>query len=270
MTRWILVPSLAAVLAGCAPGAPPAAPTWPDGEVVDLSHAFDADTVFWPTAEPFRLETVADGLTPGGYHYAANNFSTAEHGGTHLDAPVHFAAGRWTVEEIPIERFAGQAVVIDVTTQVDGDANYQVTVDDLLGWEAQHGTIPPDAIVLMRTGFSRFWPDAARYLGTAERGEAAVADLRFPGLDPDAARWLVDERPVKAVGIDSASIDHGPSTAFQAHRTLFERNIPAFENLTALERLPARGAFVVALPMKISGGSGAPLRAIAILPNPSE
>ena len=114
--------------------------------------------------------------------------------------------------------------------------------------------------------WSKRWPDAARYLGTSVRGEDAVAQLHFPGLHPDAARWLVAERRIKAIGIDTASIDYGQSTAFESHRVLYERDIPAFENLTALDRLPERGAVVVALPMKIRGGSGAPLRAIAIIP----
>jgi len=132
--------------------------------------------------------------------------------------------------------------------------------------EHEPATTESNAIVLLRTGYSRRWPDAAKYLGTAERGEAAVAKLHFPGLHPDAARWIVANRPVKAIGLDTASIDYGQSTAFESHRVLYERDIPAFENLTALDRLPARGAFVVALPMKIKGGSGAPLRAIAIVP----
>lgn len=239
---------------------------FPHGDVVDLSHAYDAQTIFWPTSDPFRLESTFDGVTPQGFYYTSNNVFTAEHGGTHLDAPVHFARGGQTVEQIPIDRFVGPAVVIDVTAQAEGNRDYQVTVDDLLGVEREQGEIPRDAIVVIRTGFSRRWPDAERYLGTAARGADAVRDLHFPGLHPDAARWLVANRPVKAVGIDTASIDHGPSTLYEAHRALFERNIPAFENLAALERLPPRGAFIVALPMKIGGGSGAPLRAIAILP----
>jgi kynurenine formamidase len=141
-----------------------------------------------------------------------------------------------------------------------------ITTDDLQAWERQNGTIPRDAILLLRTGFSRQWPDAANYLGTAERGEAAVAKLHFPGLHPDAARWIVANRPVKALGIDTASIDYGQSTLFESHRALYENNIPAFENLTNLDRLPAKGAWIVALPMKIKGGSGSPLRAIAIVP----
>jgi kynurenine formamidase len=245
---------------------PPKSAVFPSGQVVDLSHTFDETTIFWPTAERFRLEKVADGVTPQGYYYAANNFFTAEHGGTHLDAPIHFSQGGQAVEQIPVERFLGPAVIVDVTVQADKDRDYRVTTDDLQRAESEQGAIPSDAILLIRTGFSRRWPDAAAYLGTAERGADAVRDLHFPGLHPDAARWLVANRPVKAVGIDTASIDYGQSTLYEVHRTLFERNIPAFENLTTLERLPLRGAFVVALPMKIGGGSGAPLRAIAILP----
>lgn len=256
---------LASFAVACA--TPPATPpSFPSGTLVDLSHAYDAQTVFWPTAEGFRLDKVADGVTPAGYYYAANTFCTAEHGGTHLDAPMHFAAGRWAVEQIPLDRLIGRALVIDVSAQASQDPDYLVTTSDIQAWESEHGAIAADDILLLRTGFSARWPDAARYLGTAERGEGAVAALHFPGLHPDAARWIVANRPVKAIGIDTSSIDYGQSTLFESHRVLYDRNIPAFENLTALDRLPARGAHVVALPMKITGGSGAPLRAVAIVP----
>jgi kynurenine formamidase len=242
---------------------------FPQGELVDLSHAYDDRAIFWPTAEPFRLRKDSDGLTPAGFYYASNSFFTSEHGGTHLDAPLHFAQGRHSVDAIPLERFFGRAVVVDVTQQSEGNPDYQVTVEDLAAAEREHGRIPNDAILLIRTGFSRRWPDAAQYLGTAERGPAAVPNLHFPGLHPDAATWIVANRPVRAVGIDTASIDYGQSTLFESHRILYEVNLPAFENLTALDRLPPRGAFVVALPMKIAGGSGAPLRAVAVLPPPA-
>ncbi len=261
-----------AAAVGCAQPPPPATATpaasapFPGGALVDLSHTYDRTTVFWPTAEAFRLDVVADGDTPDGYYYAANNFFSSEHGGTHLDAPIHFARAGQTVDQVPLDRLFGDAYVVDVTAQAAQNPDHQVSVEDLQRAEAAQGPIPPTAILLLRTGFSQRWPDAARYLGTAERGAAAARQLHFPGLHPDAARWLVANRPVKAVGIDTASIDHGPSSLFEAHRTLYARNIPAFENLTALDRLPLRGALVVALPMKIGGGSGAPLRAVAILP----
>ncbi len=266
-----LVTGLALSLASACGSAtpPPAAQTaavlWPAGTLVDLSHAYDATTVFWPTADPFKLEKVADGVTPGGFYYAANNFRTAEHGGTHLDAPVHFAAGKHAVDAIPLDQLIGPAVVVDVAAKCEANADYLVTVADLEAWERAQGQVPPGSILLIRTGFSKRWPDAARYLGTAERGATAVPKLHFPGLHPDAARWLVANRAIKALGIDTASIDYGQSTDYQTHRVLYERDIPGLENLTNLDRLPATGAHIVALPMKITGGSGAPLRAIAIV-----
>ena len=269
MNHLSLIIAVTLTLSGCSSPTNPEPAGFPGGELVDLSHAYDETTVFWPTSDPFRLEKTADGITPGGYYYASNNLFTAEHGGTHLDAPLHFARGAQAVDQIPIERLFGAAVVVDVVTQSERDPDYQISAEDLMAAEREQGAIPADAIVLFRTGFSRRWPDAARYLGTAARGADAVRDLHFPGLHPDAAKWLIANRSIRAIGIDTASIDYGQSTLYETHRALFERNIPAFENLSALERLPLRGASIVALPMKIGGGSGAPLRAVAILPRPA-
>src|SRR6188472_953549 len=275
MTRPLLYVIAAAIVVatGCtrqapAPQSSPSSSTpFPAGELVDLSHAYDSTTLFWPTAaQRWVLNKEAEGETAGGYYYSANNFASAEHGGTHIDAPVHFARGRLSVDQIPLESLMAPAVVIDVTQPSAQTADYQVTADDFQRFEQQHGAIPSGSIVLLRTGFASRWPDAVRYLGTAERGEAAVAKLHFPGLHPDAARWLVANRPIKAIGIDTASIDFGQSKGFETHRTLTARDIPAFENLASLDRLPPTGAIVIALPMKIGGGSGAPLRAVAVLP----
>jgi kynurenine formamidase len=259
--RMPMAAVLMLVVGGCA-----APPVFPRGEIVDLSHAYAADTIFWPTAEPFRLEVVYDGVTEAGYYYAANNFCGAEHGGTHVDAPVHFAEGRQSVDQIPLELLIGPAVVVDVKLAAEEDVDYLVGVADLEAFEAAHGRIPDGAVLLIRTGFSSRWPDAASYLGTAERGEMAVRKLHFPGVSPQAASWLLEQRSIHALGIDTASIDYGQSSRFETHRILFDANIPALENLDALDRLPPTGAFIVALPMKIAGGSGAPLRAIAIVP----
>jgi kynurenine formamidase len=237
------------------------------GKWIDLTHDFSTNTIFWPTAEKFSLETEFHGHTPGGYFYAANRYRASEHGGTHIDAPIHFAEGGRTVDQLPIDQLTGTAVVVNVSIQAQRDADYRVAVADLKAWEEKHGQIPKNAIVLLNTGFARRWPDAKRYLGTDEKGQGAVAKLHFPGLHPDAARWLVSERAIKAVGIDTASIDFGQSTLFESHRVLFEKNIPAFENVAGLDQLPPRGAYVVALPMKIKGGSGGPLRIVAWLPD---
>jgi kynurenine formamidase len=235
------------------------------GRWVDLTHDFSAETLYWPTASGFVLEQEFHGQTPKGYFYAANRYGASEHGGTHIDAPIHFAEGHKTVDQLPLDQLTGAAVVVNVSAQAQKDPDYQVTTADLQAWEKKHGRVPKGAILLLNTGFARFWPDAQKYLGTSEKGAEAVAKLHFPGLHPDAARWLVKERPVKAVGLDTASIDHGQSTLFETHRILFEHNIPAFENVAALDELPPTGAFVIALPMKIKGGSGGPLRIVAWL-----
>jgi len=236
------------------------------GRWIDLTHDFSETTLYWPTAVPFALEQEFNGTTPGGFFYCANRYRASEHGGTHLDAPIHFARDRKTVDGIELDQLIGNAVVVDVAAQAAADADYQITVADLRAWESGHGAIPKGAILLLHTGFGRRWPDAVRYLGTAEKGPAAVAQLHFPGLHPDAARWLTTARDIKAVGLDTASIDHGQSTLFETHRVLSEKNIPVFENVAHLDRLPPTGAAVVALPMRIAGGSGAPLRIVAWLP----
>ncbi len=241
-------------------------PAIPGGVIVDLSYPFDATTVYWPTAEVFHLEKDFEGTTDQGFYYSAYRYAGAEHGGTHIDSPVHFAKGRNTVDEIPLDRLMGQAIVIDVTRQCARDRDYLVSQADLINWERQNGPIPSGAIVFLRTGFGRFYPDRKRYLGTEERGAAAVANLHFPGLHPNAARWLVRNRSIKAIGLDTASIDYGQSKLFESHRILFEKNIPAFENVANLHQLPVKGFSVIALPMKIKGGSGGPLRIVAVLP----
>jgi kynurenine formamidase len=213
--------ALAAALLGCRT----TSDAWPAGEVVDLTHAFDAEAIYWPS----------------------------DRGGAALD-------------EIPVARLLGPGAVVDVAAAAAANPDYEVSVADFADWEARHGEIPAGAIVLLRTGFGRYWGERARYLGTRRTGPEAVAELHFPGLHPDATRWLVEERSIGAIGLDTPSIDRGQSTLFESHRILFERDTPALENLARLEALPATGFYVVALPMKIRGGSGGPLRAIAILP----
>lgn len=235
------------------------------GTWVDLTHPFSAQSIYWPTdTAGFQLEQLAYGTTPGGFFYSSYRYASAEHGGTHLDAPIHFAEGRQASDAIPLANLIGPAVVIDVSARAHPD--YLVTVDDLTGWEAAHGPIPDGAIVVVRTGWGARYGDRTAYLGTDLTGADAVPQLHFPGLGPDAAQWLVDNRQIDAFGIDTPSVDHGQSTDFRSHVILYERNIPGFENVANLEALPEAGSFVVALPMKIAGGSGGPLRIVAYLP----
>jgi len=236
------------------------------GRLVDLTHRFNADTIYWPTEKGFQFQPGDNGPTAKGYYYAANRFTTAEHGGTHLDAPRHFSADGLTADELPLERLIGEAAVIDVTKQCAADPTYLVTIDDLMAWEKKHQRPLRNLIVLLKTGWAARWANRSAYLGTDKTGPEAVAALRFPGLSPLAATWLSKQRQIKAVGIDTASIDYGPATHFESHVALCSANIPIFENVALLEEMPAEGATVTALPMKIEGGSGGPLRIIARLP----
>ncbi len=239
---------------------------WEQSRLIDLTHAFGSDTIVWPTEQDFQLVVQQAGETQGGYYYASNRLEMAEHGGTHIDAPIHFAKGGQTLDQVPIERLVGVGVRIDVTAQCARDRDYLVTIQDFEQWETAHGRIPSRAIVLLDTGFAQSWPSRLRYMGTELRGPEAVRALHFPGLHPEAAAWLVRERQVKAVGIDTASIDYGQSTKFETHVALLSQNVPVFENLSDLRDLPSRGFDVIALPMKIAGGTGGPLRVIAVLP----
>lgn len=266
MKRLSLV-AFASLLASCAPppvptGEAPPRPALP-GTIVDLTHAFDADTIFWPTAPGFRLQQDAHGVTEKGYFYSANSFCTAEHGGTHLDAPIHFFEGRHASDEIPLERLVGHGVVVDVSAACSENPDYRVGVADIQDWEEEHGPLPEGAIVLLRTGWDERWSDRTAYLGTDRTGPEAVAELHFPGLHPEAARWLTRERTIKAIGLDTPSIDYGQSTHFESHVILFEHNVPAFENVARLGELPPRDFVVAALPMKIRRGTGGPLRIVA-------
>lgn len=235
-------------------------------KIIDLTHVFSEKTIYWVTAKEFELDTVFKGHTDKGYYYSANNICAAEHGGTHVDAPIHFAEGKQSVEEIPIQNLVGPAIKVDVSSRALEDRDYQISIDDFKEWEANQGkTLPDGSIVLVQTGYGQYYPDKIKYLGTDERGEEAVAKLHFPGLSPEAAQWLVDERNIKAFGLDTPSLDYGQSTDFKTHVILLSENIPGFENLANLDQLPAEGFEIIALPMKIKGGSGAPLRVIALM-----
>jgi len=233
-------------------------------KVIDLTHAIDANTIFWPTeTKTFELIEEHKGMTERGFFYAANRFCLPEHGGTHIDAPYHFAKAGGTVAEIPIGHLVGPAVVIDVAAKAAADPDYTLQPGDIAAWEAEHGVIAAGAIVLLRTGWSGRWPDKRAYLGDDTPGDAS--NLHFPSYGADAARILV-ERGVAVLGVDTASIDNGPAKDFLVHRIVGAANVVGLENVTNLDKLPATGAWVMALPMKIAHGTGAPARVIALVP----
>jgi len=249
-------------------GAPPPPPQEPaaldisDYRLIDLSHTFDENTLYWPTDEHFKHNQVRWGRTEGGWWYSSFTYGGSEHGGTHLDAPIHFGEGKRTVDQIPVDQLVGPAVVIDISAKCDADADYLLSVADIEVFEKEHGTIEPDTIVMVRTGWSSRWPDAKTYLGSDIPKD--TQHLHFPGISPEAGELLV-ARKAAVVGIDTASIDHGPSRDFRTHQVFAAAQIVGLENVNKLDALPPTGAIVFALPMKIGGGSGGPCRIVALV-----
>ncbi|MEI7981304.1 MAG: cyclase family protein [Bacteroidota bacterium] len=231
---------------------------------VDLTHDYDSGTVYWPTNIPFHHDTVSCGINDQGYYYSSFKYSAEEHGGTHFDAPLHFSEGGKSIEKISVGQLHGPGVTIDVTSQCLTDRDYQIKLQDLENWENQNGRIPDGSIILFYTGFGTYWNDHLKYTGTLKSGKEGVSEIHFPGLSPGAAQWLADNRKINAVGLDTPSIDFGQSKDFMTHRILCKNQLTIYENLANLDQVPPRGAYIVALPMKIKGGSGAPLRIVAI------
>ncbi len=244
--------------------AKPFAAAFDESKLIDLTYSFDEQTIYWPTAKPFQHERDSWGRSNAGDWYASASYAASEHGGTHLDSPIHFSEGKSTADEIPLSRLVAPAAVIDISQACATNPDYLLSVADIKSWERRHGRIRDGSVVLVRSGWGRFWPDKKNYLGSDAPGD--TANLHFPGISREAAEFLARERRIDGVGIDTASLDFGQSRDFIAHRILNGANIYGLENVANLERLPAVGATLIALPMKIRGGSGGPVRIIALLP----
>jgi kynurenine formamidase len=264
--RALLAAGLALTARAAAAQVPdPAAVDLRTVDLVDLTHAFEEGTLYWPTSPfGFEVDTLAWGPTEGGFFYSSLAIRAPEHGGTHLDAPVHFDEGGVAADRIPLEQLVAPAVVLDVAAQAAANRDYTLTVADVEAFESRHGRIRPGTIVLLLTGWSRFYGERAAYFGSEREGDAS--DLHFPSYGEDAARLLVADRRVALLGVDTASIDHGASQDFRVHRLAAAAQVPGLENVANLDRLPTTGALVVALPMKIAGGTGGPARVIALVP----
>ncbi len=231
-------------------------------KILDLTYSFDSQTIYWPTEKGFRLHKISYGETPKGYFYAANKFCTPEHGGTHVDAPRHFSRSGWTVDKIPVDTMHGRALVINVASKAKADRDYAISIVDIQQFEKQYRGIKSNDIVLFFTGWGRYWGNKKIYLGSDKFGD--TKNLHFPGISREAAQYLVDKK-VKAIGLDTPSLDPGISSDFWAHRIILGANIYGIENIANLQSVPSIGAELIVAPMKIQGGSGAPARIYAIL-----
>ena len=230
---------------------------------IDLTYPFNTQTIYWPTEKGFRLKKIFYGLTPKGYFYSAFHYCAPEHGGTHIDAPRHFSKKGLTVDQIPVAQLIGSAVVIDVQKQVEHNRDYAITVQDIKYFEKHYRPLGAEDMVLFRTGWGQYWRHKKQYLGSDKLGD--VTHLHFPGISKEAAQYLVNQK-VKAIGLDTPSLDPGVCTEFWAHQIILSANIYGIENIANLNLLPTIGATLIVAPMKIEGGSGAPSRLYALRP----
>lgn len=228
--------------------------------VIDLTHALsNANPPYDESAEPlFRAKTLA---TIEKNHYFAREICFPEHFGTHLDAPAHFAQGKWTVDQIPPDRLIAPLIVIDVSNKVDRSADYQISTDDISNWEKTNGQIPLASVVIANTGWAAHWNSVKEY-----RNADAKGTMHFPGYSLAAAKLLVEGRHVYALGIDTLSIDYGPSADYPVHQYTLSHSLYHLENVANLNHVPAHGATVISAPIKLEGGSGTPVRIFALVP----
>jgi kynurenine formamidase len=237
------------------------------GKILDMTFPFDNNAINWPTALPFTLEKLNWGISEGGWWYASNNYKSCEHVGTHADAPIHFAEGGRTIDQVPLWEWIGPAVKIDVVEKCMENRDYLLTVDDIKAWEEKYGKLPDKAWIIMYTGIdTKYYPDKKKVLGTNKSGPEALPELSFPSFSPEVAEFLVKERNITGVAIDTPSIDYGKSKDFMVHRILFAADKLGLENIANLDKLPEKGAMLYVIPMLIKDGTGSPARVFALLP----
>jgi kynurenine formamidase len=238
---------------------PDASPSTGFRGVSDLTHAINGDVPTYELSQKsaYQVKTVATLEKEG---YFAREISLPEHFGTHIDAPAHFARGGWSVDQIPVERLVVPLVVIDVSKKAQSNPDYQVSVEDISNWEGAHSAIPQGSVVMANTGWDSRWNMPDRYRNADARGV-----MHFPGYSLEAAKFLVEARRVVGLGIDTLSIDYGPSKNFEVHQYTLGHGLYHLENVSNLDRTPAEGATVVVAPMKLEGGSGGPVRVLALV-----
>lgn len=247
--------SLLATIAAASLGAMPA-PTERPAKVLDLGHPLsDADPT-WSGEKVFSRTATATFEKDG---YAMGKFSTDEHFGTHLDAPSHFG-GSWTIDKIPADRLVRPAVCIDVAAKAAVEEDYRLAIEDVRAFESRSGRIAEGAVVFVATGWDRRWKEPGRYMNVRNGVK------HFPGISVEAATFLARDRKVAGIGIDTPSVDYGPSERFETHRMTLPLNVYHIENAANLTALPAAGFTVVIAPVNIVGGSGGPTRVFALVP----
>lgn len=226
--------------------------------IVDLSHVLSPEMPIWPGDPRMEIKNIAK-VDPDGYYL--NVFTIGEHSGTHVGAGAHFNAGEPTIDQLTPEDLVRPAVVINVVEKVKANADYQLSKEDVLAWEATYGQIPSGSVVLLYTGWAERWGDEKAYQNMDENGV-----MHFPGFGAEATAFLLDERGVVGLGIDTLGVDPGTDETFAANTMLLKGRRFHLENLTNLDKIPPIGATLAIAPLSIEAGSGSPGRIFAFVP----
>jgi kynurenine formamidase len=233
-------------------------------KIIDLTYTFDSSTISWPGEGHFEHRFETPDQKAGSYFYSAASYAAPEHLGTHGDAPIHYNPSGLTLDAVPLASCVGPAAVIDFSDRAAKDRNATLSIPDLERYETAFGRISDGAIVVAHSGWGKYWPDPKTYMGTDKPGD--VAGLRFPGFSAEAVGWMLENRNVAAIAIDTASMDPGVSKDYPVHRAWLGADKPGFENLANVGKLPPKGATIFCIPMKIGKGTGGPARCFAVLP----
>ncbi|RKY89924.1 cyclase family protein [candidate division KSB1 bacterium] len=234
--------------------------TWLEkANIIDLTYNLNEKNPYWPGAGyfPFKMTIIAGYEKDG---VLSEAYSTPIHLGTHFDAPAHFEKGQLTVDKLDAKKLFGDGILIDIEKKCDKNPDYLLTVQDITDWETTNGTIPPESIVLLKTGWSKYWNDYEKYKNADKEG-----NLHFPAFSKESVEFLVNQRNIKGVGIDNLSGDYGLSKDFPVHHTLMKAGKFILENLANLDKLPAKGFFLIIAPLKIENASGSQARIFAVI-----
>lgn len=258
LSRRKVFASAAAAFAATAivPSSGKAAPR-PFRRTVDLTHIMSADFPTFDGAPGIEMRKIKDFKTDG---YNLYQWQLNEHSGTHLDAPIHFSETGMTAEQIASETLIVPLAVINVADKAVKNADYQLSRSDLATWERRHGRLPDHCCVAMHSGWARHVSDKAKYVGKDANGV-----MHFPGFDPDAAAWLIKQRKVAGLAVDTLSLDYGASKDFKTHLLWLPSGRWGLENVANLDRVPAVGAMLVVGLAKVKGATGGPARLFALV-----
>ncbi|MDZ8236490.1 MAG: cyclase family protein [Nostoc sp. ChiQUE01a] len=226
--------------------------------VIHLSHVIDLDIPQWPGDPPVELETVAE-LNNDGYYL--RRFSLGEHSATHINAPNSFYSHSIGIDQYPAQSLIVPAVVIDIREIVKANFNYALAIADVLAWEEQYGEIPAGCIVILNTGWQKKWFDKNAFFNQDAEGIS-----HFPGFGIDATQFLLQQRQIAGVGIDTHGVDPGQDNSLATNRLVLEQPRIVLENLTNLDQLPPKGSTLAIGILRLRGGSGSPVGVLAFVP----